>query len=543
MRLIDGSASAEQAQQRLSEWGPRSYAYQKIGDVLFTSTVKADLAGQLLVRTGIDQRIQLSAPKREPSFLDKPWEDALAYFRNRVPSNQNELSTLLRGYAQRADVARLLMLKQIREEVNAQLEKALIEGSTYQEFARALANGDQSLGITNADPHYLKMVFRTNLQSAYGAGRFKAMMDPVVQNARPIAGYRTVGDARVGEDHRPLDGTCYEITSDTWHRICPPNRPNCRCSMVAMTREEAAGKEILGEVPKEYVPNPDFDSPPTARIPISALTKDEQQEVKRPVQVGVPDKLVPETIAKPPEEKRKAPEPQAPGSDQPHPQTSVRATPGVGIQRESQEHIENVFGKQMSAKDMASLAGGKSGFKLVGEVVPYEVVKDKESMPAAKLYAAVHDDSGGPVGRIERTYYRDKDQQLVVKQDLFRLLDEAQGSGIGKRVFNAQMDAYARMGVERVELEAAWAGPYVWTRAGFQWSDEEDIAYAIKAFTKRLEKQYPGVAWAGKIKTPMDIATFVGPDGSKLGKTFLTEIYDELGYSIAMHGSPSKLRL
>jgi SPP1 gp7 family putative phage head morphogenesis protein len=231
--------------------------------------VKADLAGQLMVRRGIgDQRIQMADPAQKPSFLDMPWADAINEFIARGIVKPNELSTLMGDYAQRADVARRLMLENIQKEVRAQLERSLRDGGTYQQFAAALDEKKVSLGIADTDPSYLKMVFRTNVQGAYGAGRFKAMKDPVVQAARPYVQYRTVGDARVRPTHAVLDGTTYDASGGVWERICPPNNYNCRCSAVMLTPEEAAGKQILGAVPASYVPDADFDGPPVARLPV-----------------------------------------------------------------------------------------------------------------------------------------------------------------------------------------------------------------------------------------------------------------------------------
>jgi hypothetical protein len=70
-------------------------------------------------------------------------------------------------------------------------------------------------------------VFRTNVQAAYGAGRFRAMTDPDVVEARPFVEYRTVGDAVVRPSHAILAGTCYHSASPAWHKISPPNGFRC----------------------------------------------------------------------------------------------------------------------------------------------------------------------------------------------------------------------------------------------------------------------------------------------------------------------------
>lgn len=188
----------------------------------------SDLAGQLMVRGHESNVIQMAADGgANVPFLNKPWDEALEEFRARGVMKPNELSRLLGDYAQRTDKARQLMLGQIQTFVRAELERSIRDGGTMRDFAKRIEDGDASLGITADDPAYLNMVFRTNVQSAYGAGRYRAMTDPDVMDARPYAEYRTVGDARVRPEHAALDKTVWALESDKWQRIAPPNSYNC----------------------------------------------------------------------------------------------------------------------------------------------------------------------------------------------------------------------------------------------------------------------------------------------------------------------------
>lgn len=488
--------------------------------MLFESTVKADLAGQLLIRNNIDRRIQLADFRREPPFLDKPWEEAIAYFRNRGIVDPNELSTLLRGYAQRADVARLLMLKQIQEEVRNQLEKSLTEGGTYQEFARALADGKESLGITNADPSYLKMVFRTNIQGAYGAGRFKAITDPVVMAERPFVQYRTVGDARVRESHVVLDKTVYRSDSSEWERICPPNGIQCRCAVVTLTRDDPETAKVQDAPPADYVADPDFDRAPTARIPLSALTKDEQTEVKRAPIVQVPEKLQAKPTFTVPRsgEQNGAVEKQVFGD------------------RQSDTKLHQLFGL-----DRAKLPSGfTSTIADVTEIADFTTAKGTKVPGYVKVEATIHDKRGEQVGKIVRAYKKADGGKIDVEHSSFYLDEAIQGSGIGREIFNAQIDAYERLGnVRRVELTADSVGKYVWTKAGFDWTDAADFKSVKRDLAEALTSRVGAAAAKeilAEINTPSDIARVV-VDGEKIGKDLLIarEAY------IDMAQTPSKI--
>lgn len=206
-----------------------------IGDALFVPQIMAELAGQLMVYEHEAKGVK--GPKQQPmrnmlepsvlhlelgdgqdtrAFLNKPWTDAIDWFKERGLVDDDELSRLLRDYAEQTQEARRLMLEQVQQRVYAGLEQALTEGQTFEQFADALAEDAPGLGISADDPAYLQNVFRTNIMSAYGGGRHRALSDPDVVAALPYRIIRTAGDARVrdgehgGEDHVQLDGLAYE---------------------------------------------------------------------------------------------------------------------------------------------------------------------------------------------------------------------------------------------------------------------------------------------------------------------------------------------
>lgn len=233
----------------------------------------ANMAGQLMVwgpetklknkmRSKRSARMEIGDAQGTGSFLGKPWDEAVSAFRARGVMDENELSRLLKDYANQSVEARSLMLDRIQERVHTMLGDAIEQGQTMEQFATGLRAEADGLGITATDPSYLDMVFRTNVQSAYGAGRYLAMTDPDVMDARPYVQYRTAGDARVRPEHEMLDGLTFAMDNPTWHRIAPPNGFNCRCSIVTMSAEEAAGEEVSEDLPDGYEPDPDFDGPP-----------------------------------------------------------------------------------------------------------------------------------------------------------------------------------------------------------------------------------------------------------------------------------------
>lgn len=256
---------------RLRDWVATTDSLDALRKALLEPSVRLDLAGQLMVRSKAPKKLVKLARGDSPySFLDLPWDEALSAFLQRVPSRQNELQRLYRAYSQRADAATKMALVQLQEMVKDRLAEHIDQGGTYEDFAKSIEDGTEGLGITKDDPTYLQMVFRTNVQTAYGAGRFRALTDPDVAAEYPYIQYRTVGDARVREEHRLLDRGIYAVSNPAWFRIAPPNAWNCRCSTVPLTAEDVRGERILSNVPGEYRPTREFDHPPVAPLPNSA---------------------------------------------------------------------------------------------------------------------------------------------------------------------------------------------------------------------------------------------------------------------------------
>lgn len=206
----------------------------------------ATLAGDLMIREGqrSDPLIALAEGSGTP-FVDLPWADAVEEFRKRGNVTDEDLATLLEGIAFTSREERQRMLETIQQTTLDKLATAVSEGETYEDFAEALRTETVPLGITADDDSYLQMVFRTNVQGAYSAGRDRASKDPEILELRPYALYLTAGDSFVRSEHAEYaerNNGVYRIGSPEWEAVRPPPKDspfNCRCSWVTLTREEA----------------------------------------------------------------------------------------------------------------------------------------------------------------------------------------------------------------------------------------------------------------------------------------------------------------
>lgn len=244
---VGGATSKADALTRIAAVRKRHANSTELADALFVPMVMGELAGQLMVyeheapgvkiaplrASSPQQKFALGDAQPVEAFLNLPWDEALAYFRNRGIMSERELSTLLKNTTARTKAARKDLLEQIQQRVHGLLDQAIENGTDFRDFAKQIAADADGLGITNQDPAYLQTVFRTNVLGAYGAGRAAAMADPAVKAARPWRQIRTAGDARVGEDHAPLDGLVFEAEGPLAD-LKSPFRFGCRCVIVTL---------------------------------------------------------------------------------------------------------------------------------------------------------------------------------------------------------------------------------------------------------------------------------------------------------------------
>ncbi len=113
---------------------------------------------------------------------------------------------------------------------------------------------------------YSRMVFRTNLNAAVTAGRFRQLRDPDVKEVIPALRFDAVGDADTRANHGAADGVILRVDNPAWQSIAPPLGYSCRCqvSLVSvaqlkrMRRLGPSGAVIESKIPEGAGPDPGF---------------------------------------------------------------------------------------------------------------------------------------------------------------------------------------------------------------------------------------------------------------------------------------------
>jgi SPP1 gp7 family putative phage head morphogenesis protein len=230
--------------------------------LIYEASVKSDLAGQMFVRlVELDpqgaQR-QLAVDLR-PAFLKMPFSEAVAFWRERG-GDPDILEFVLRAYRRRAALATDEQLDVISRRAVNELQRTLEEGNTLRDFRRAMEDQTITLGIAPQDASYLENVYRTNVASAYGAGRWTQMNDPDVLDARPYRQWLTAQDNRVRAEHAPMNRKVWRADDATFANLSPPAGFQCRCVITTLSQEELddEGLQVITSIPSGFMLTPGF---------------------------------------------------------------------------------------------------------------------------------------------------------------------------------------------------------------------------------------------------------------------------------------------
>ena len=113
---------------------------------------------------------------------------------------------------------------------------------------------------------YARMAFRTNLNTAVTAGRFRQMRDPAIRRIMPAFEFNDVGDSDTRSNHHAADGVIMQIDDDRWNFLAPPLGYSCRCGVRGvgvpelrrLNRIDANGSFIRRGVPGSARPDKGF---------------------------------------------------------------------------------------------------------------------------------------------------------------------------------------------------------------------------------------------------------------------------------------------
>ncbi|EHU3415640.1 phage head morphogenesis protein [Acinetobacter baumannii] len=154
-----------------------------------------------------------------------------------------------------AKIARMDLLQDIRQSLITAMEK----GQTLEQWKASITPTLQEKGwwgkktvinpegreqeVQLGSPRRLRTIYDTNMQSAFAAGRYKAMLAGA--ETRPYWEWRHITISNPRKQHVALNGRLFRFDDPFWNVAYPPSEWGCKCRVIARSAREVEGKEIL----------------------------------------------------------------------------------------------------------------------------------------------------------------------------------------------------------------------------------------------------------------------------------------------------------
>nr|WP_231395961.1 toxin glutamine deamidase domain-containing protein [Mycobacterium sp. URHD0025] len=192
--------------------------------------------------------------------------------------------------------------------------------------------------------------------------------------------------------------------------------------------------------------------------------------------------------------------------------------------------VDNASDPQRVHQLAADLSGVYGPFRVELQRVP-----DEATGIAGNILSA-----GKQIGMIYWSYHRDAAGNLVAEHGMIEITSAShRGKGFSKALAKQLEPLYARSGVDRIEMEAAWDGAYAWASWGFSWAPDSaklrDSLNSIRNSAQKLRAQASPEAQAvldeviqrlepdhPRLPEPLDLARLTAPGHPDLGQKLLT---------------------
>ena len=224
-----------------------------------------------------EEGMELADP--DPEYHPLPFQEAIQFLKARVSLPKAEWEQLEPKLAFRAFTLAKLTQCDYIEAVRGRLVAALQKGEGFErawEDVRAIADSEGSI----LSPGYWETVYRTNVQTAYNAGR-RMQFDRSKPKAYALM---VLEDERTSDICKPLVGLVLPAEHPFWQNHWPPFHFNCRTTVRGIYEEleEVPVQNIpLKQLQKEFRPQKGFGENPLSTDSFWMFTPSMLQRAER----------------------------------------------------------------------------------------------------------------------------------------------------------------------------------------------------------------------------------------------------------------------
>jgi len=167
-----------------------------------------------------------------------PFDEAIEYFRSKVNLPTASYRDLTAQQRDRAFAVAGVMQAELLESLRQAVDKALVTGTTLQEFRQDFDREVAAAGWSYRGNRTWRteLILNQNLRQAYGAGRYRQLTDPATLKARPYWMWRHGDSIYPRRQHLAWDGTTLPANHPWFRNKFPPAGFGCKCKILSLDK-------------------------------------------------------------------------------------------------------------------------------------------------------------------------------------------------------------------------------------------------------------------------------------------------------------------
>ncbi|BBF84516.1 phage virion morphogenesis protein [Aquitalea magnusonii] len=179
------------------------------------------------------------------AIFKQPWQTQLDYFQQKLNLPTEKWTDIMKAQHDRSFVVAGAMTCDLLEDLRQAVGKAIEGGSTLADFRRDF---DQIVATHGWDfkggrNWRTRVIYQTNLQTSYAAGRYQQLTDPDMLKVRPYWRYvHSDSVMRPRPQHQAWNGLILRADDPWWNVHYPPNGWGCQCTVRAVSLQELRDK-------------------------------------------------------------------------------------------------------------------------------------------------------------------------------------------------------------------------------------------------------------------------------------------------------------
>jgi hypothetical protein len=184
----------------------------------------------------------------------QPFQEAIDHFRQKLNVPSERWTDIWQGAHTRAFTVAGAQSEALLADFRTAIDRAISEGRTLKDFQKDFDAIVEKHGWSYKGSRgwRTRTIYRTNMRTAYQAGRYKQMTDPKVLKRRPFWEYAHGDSVNPRPKHLGWDGLVLRHDDPTWDTIYPPNGWGCSCFVRTLSQRglERRGKSEPDAAPE-----------------------------------------------------------------------------------------------------------------------------------------------------------------------------------------------------------------------------------------------------------------------------------------------------